>query len=98
MVRGHVDIGNLFDLRPKSTYFGVGATVIKFDDTWGDDTFGKLRRLDYANFGAEGAYSFPDKICLLEDWFHKKLETRFPFRRTHGACVTTRLGDSLHDN
>ena len=90
-----MDIGNVFCTRPGSTYFGVGATVVKFDNNWGQDTFGNMREADYANFGAEGSFSFPDKIHYLEELFDQKMEVRFPRIRSRGSCISSRLGRTI---
>ena len=95
VVRTHVDIGNVFDPRPGSTYFGIGATVVKYDDTWGEDTFGNMRDANYANFGAEGAFTWFDKLHYLRELFDQKLEVRFPRIRSRGSCISSRIGNSI---
>ena len=96
VVRGYLEIGNAFELRTEGLDFKLISTLAKFDETWGTNTFGALKKFEYDpnHFGAAGTFHHSDAICWMENFFMRKIENRFPTIRFHGNCVASRTGNS----
>ena len=94
VARGYLEIGNAFTLRTEGLNFKLSSTLEKFDENWGKNTFGKLKKFEYDpnNFVAANTFHHSDAMAWLENFFMRKMEIRFPPTRFHGNCVVSRTG------